>query len=153
MTAGRFAGVMVETYSADVRAAQIAKSRSSNEQVLSFADSMITDRWAATMQLQQLLADTKSVVEDSAHRQSLSSHATQTLDMLSTAPAASFDTVYIDSQIASHTMTLQMLDRLNPAAQDTDVATQLQTSRTAAASSLAQAQQVRGALPQVDTAP
>ena len=70
--------------------------------------------------------------------------------MLSTAPAASFDTVYIDSQIASHTTTLQMLDRLTPAAQDTDVATQLQRSRTAVTTSLAQAQHIRGALPHVD---
>ena len=61
--------------------------------------------------------------------------------------------MYIDSQIASHTMTLQMLDRLTPAGQDADVATQLQMSRTATASSLAQAQQIRGTLPQIDTAP
>jgi putative membrane protein len=139
--------VAEEANSGEVHAAEIALTRSTNSDVLAFATMMTTDHNAANMRLQALVQQAGLTAEDSATRRTLSTQTQQTLDSLWAATTSSFDLTYVNSQIAMHTMVLQLLQNsLIPAVQDAQLRTELQAEQTAVTAHLASAQQLHATL-------
>jgi putative membrane protein len=144
---GQVAGVVVEANSGEVHAGTIARVRSRNEAVRAFAGRMITEHSAANEMMDALLLAQGLVAADSQTRQTLSGQATQTLNSLWAASPSGFDVAYADSQVAMHTMVLNLLDStLIPTAQNAQLKASLQTMRQAVATHLAAAQQLRASL-------
>jgi putative membrane protein len=101
----------------------------------------------ANTRVQALLLAQGVRAEDSATRRTLSDDAAAVLDDLWAAPAASFDVVYVDSQVAMHMAVLSLMDTvLIPSTENAAMKAELQAQRAAVAAHLAMAQQLRSTL-------
>lgn len=116
--------------SGEVEQAQLARQRSKNAKIKTFASHMVKEHTRAKQQGAQLAKQSSLLPEQSAVSQELTTEGTRTLDALKSADAATFDQQYIDAQVTQHQNVLNMLDnQLIPQATDAKLKAELQSAR------------------------
>jgi putative membrane protein len=146
MTAGNMAAV-VRTYNVDeVRAANLALSKSKNPAVRAYAERMIHDHSAAEQQLNTVMAQLGTQPTPNTASQQDQARDNAAIASLQSKSGADFDRSYMDIMIAGHRALIQDLDTMIPGAREEAMKSYLTSLRTVAASHLQQAQQVRSSL-------
>jgi putative membrane protein len=131
----------------EVEQAKLAKQRAKNPAVKKFASQMVTQHTTAKQQGATLAKQTKLTPQESAVSTELASKGAKTLEELKAADAASFDRVYMDSQVEQHQEVLGQLDtHLIPEATDPRLKAELQKTRTMVEAHLNSAKQIQDAL-------
>jgi putative membrane protein len=103
-------GVMLEANTGEAGAGQVAVTRASLGEVKTFAQRMIDEHSAANEHLAMVISTMHVAPEDSPTRQMLHAQAGSAVDALWATPPARFDREYMTSQVAMHTMVLQLID-------------------------------------------
>ncbi len=141
------AHIVVTANTIDVDAGRLAKEKSQNQQVITFADRMITDHTAVNEQASQLAGRLNLTPADNSTSQSLKTSADQTLERLRAATGAEFDRAYADNEVAFHQQVLDAIDStLIPNAQNADLKALLQQTRPAIAAHLEMARSLQSSL-------
>ncbi len=149
LTDGQIASIMIEANTGEIAAASVALAKAANPAVTPFAALMVTDHTAANGHLAGIVQQQNIPLGESAVRQMLAMQAAQTVNALIATWPGMFDQAYVQSQIAMHTMVLQLLDgQLIPDAQNAALKAELQMERATVMSHLTAAQQLE--TPQAD---
>jgi putative membrane protein len=136
----------------EIEQATLAKSKSKNPEVKSFASHMITEHTKASQQGKQLAKAEKLVPEDSATAQDVSAKGESTLATLKAADKTTFDRQYIDAQVEQHQTVLQLIDdQLLPSASDAELKAQLEKTRGMVQAHLEAAKALQDKLPKEGT--
>ena len=96
------ASVAVVANQNDIGFANIAKTKSTNKDVVEFAQTMITDHQSVIAQAVALVKKLNVTPKDNAVSKKLSADAEQTKKMLSSKSGSAFDKAYIDNEVAYH---------------------------------------------------
>lgn len=146
MTAGNI-GAVVRTYNVDeVRAANLALSKSKNAAVRAYAERMIHDHSAADQQMSAVMSQLGTQPTPNAASQQDQKRDNAAIAALQSKSGADFDRAYMDTMIAGHRALIQDLDTMIPGAREEAMKSYLTSLRSVAASHLQQAQQVRSSL-------
>ncbi len=143
----QIAGIVVTANQIDVDAGKLAKSRSTNKEVKSFAQQMITDHTAVNKQASALAKKLKVKPEDSDTSRSLKSGAKDNLAKLKGLKGASFDKAYVEHEVAYHQAVLDAIDKvLIPSAQNAELKSLIEKVRPAIAAHLDHAKMIQASL-------
>ena len=141
------AHVAVTANTIDIDAARFAQTRTHNESVRQFAETMIRDHTAVNQQAAALATRLHVTPKDNAVSQSLVSGANDARKLLETAQGAAFDRGYMDREVAYHQAVLDALDKLLiPTTENAELKKLLTDVRPAIAAHLEHARQVRAGL-------
>jgi len=128
----------------EVKQAELAQQRAKNPEVKQFAKHMISQHTKSKQQGEQLAKQIQAKPAQSPLSLELETEATQTLDSLKTADAASFDRDYVEVQVKQHQAVLNQIDQhLLPAASDPTLRSQLQQARQMVDAHLTEAKQLQ----------
>ena len=86
----------------DIDFAAIAKTKSTNKDVLNFAETMTKDHQSVIDQATALVKKLNVTPKDNAVSQQLKSNAEKTKKSLSSKSGSAFDKAYIDNEVAYH---------------------------------------------------
>lgn len=112
----------------DIEAAKLALSKSTNDEVKGFAQSMLDDHQAVNDQALDLVKKLGVSPEDNPTSQALTSAAETKRAELGAMEAASFDRAYIDNEVAFHAQVNDALETLLiPSAQNGELKSFLET--------------------------
>jgi putative membrane protein len=106
----QIAAIVVAANQVDIDAAKLAKSRTKNKEVKSFAETMIRDHSSVNKQATALCKKLKVTPEENATSKSLTDGGKQNVDDLKKLKGAEFDKAYVDHEVAYHQ---QVLDAIN----------------------------------------
>ena len=96
------AAVAVAANSIDIKYAEIAKKKSKNADILTFAETMAKDHKAVIEQATQLVKKLNVTPKENALSQKLNSDAEKTRKQLDSKSGAEFDKAYIDNEVGYH---------------------------------------------------
>ena len=112
----------------DLKAAELAKQKSKNKEVLSFADDMIRDHKAVNEQALALVKKLNVTPEDNPTSQALAKQGNAKLEELSKLEGAAFDRAYAQNEVAYHqTVNSAVEGTLIPSATNAELKTLLGT--------------------------
>jgi putative membrane protein len=144
---GQVLKVLVTVNEGEIAAAQTALAAGKAASVLDFAQMMVTDHTLANGQLLALVGTKHIPPEATNVSERLDSESAALLLQLSTTSPASFDQVYMQSQVAAHQEALTLIDtRLTPGVTDADLKMQVAAIRTSVMTHLTHAEAVLAAL-------
>jgi len=106
------ASVAVVANQIDVSYAEIAKKQSTNEEVLKFAETMISDHTAVINQAVALVNKLGVTPKDNAVSQKLLKDAEKTKKILNSKSASSFNKTYVDNEVAYHKAVIAAVEDL-----------------------------------------
>jgi putative membrane protein len=106
------ASVAVVANQIDINAAELAKQKSKNQEVLNFAQTMINDHKAVIDQASALVAKLKVTPKDNATSKKLLADAAKTKKMLQAKSGKAFDKAYINNEVAYHKAVIQAVEGL-----------------------------------------
>lgn len=86
----------------DIEAAKLAIAKSSNKEVVAFAEDMLRDHEAVNKQALDLVKKLNVTPQDNATSQALSKAAADERTTLSGLDGAAFDKAYVDNEVAYH---------------------------------------------------
>jgi putative membrane protein len=107
----QIASIVVTANQVDIDAGQLAASRSSNEEVKTFARLMVTDHTGVNKAATDLAAKLKVTPQDNPTSQSLKADGEKSLAHLKTLEGAAFDKAYVDREVAYHQQVIDALDK------------------------------------------
>ena len=143
----QIAGIVVTANQIDIDAGKLAKSRSKNKEVQSFANQMITDHTAVNKQAGALAKKLGVKPEGSETQTSLKKGAQENISNLKKLKGAEFDKAYVDHEVAYHQAVLDAIDKtLIPSAKNAELKGLIQKVRPAIASHLDHAKHLQGSL-------
>src|ERR1044072_2537746 len=96
------ATVAVAANQIDIKNGELAKSKSKNSDVISFAETMIRDHGAVLGQASDLVKKLNVTPKENSLSQKLNSDAEATRKSLSAKSGAAFDKAYVDNEVAYH---------------------------------------------------
>jgi putative membrane protein len=141
------AHIAVTANAIDIEAAELAKQKTKNPEVRSFAETMIKDHTGVNQQAATLAQGLSLTPTDNATSQQLKSGADAAKTEISAKTGADFDRAYIAREIAYHQAVLDALDQtLIPSAQNAELKALLEKVRPAVAAHLQMAQQLQAKL-------
>jgi putative membrane protein len=112
----------------DIKAAQLAKKKSKNKEVLAFANDMIRDHTAVNKKALALLKKLKVKPEDNDTSKAISKQAADERKKLMGLKGAAFDKEYASNEAAYHkTVNGALQDTLIPSAQNGELKSLLET--------------------------
>lgn len=112
----------------DIKAAEAAKNKSKNKEVLSFADDMIRDHKAVNEQALALLKKLNVKPEDNETSRALTKEAEDQLKKLNSLQGADFDRAYAQNEVAFHKLVNDSLrNTLIPSANNAELKNLLST--------------------------
>jgi putative membrane protein len=112
----------------DIKAANQALNKSSNQEVKRFAQDMVRDHESVNKQALDLVKKLKVTPEDNATSRTLSKQGDEKLTELGKLKSADFDKAYITSEVAFHkTVNNALESQLIPSASNPDLKKLLQT--------------------------
>lgn len=144
---GRTVGMFLMTNDVNLSFAKIAYTKSTNEDVRSFARRILTDHTQLVLTIRSLIADQDvSPAEDNAARD-LRDLATLQRDSLRAMTGSAFDSTYVAMELERHRAILAMIDDvLLPRARSDELREMLASSRPIIAAHVAHAEQLQAAL-------
>lgn len=147
LTDPQVAHVAVTANGIDSAAAKFALTRTHNDQVKAFANTMITDHTAVDQQAVALATRLHVTPADNAVSRSLKTGADQAHQNLLRLRGAAFDKAYMDREVAYHQAVLDAIDHvLIPTTENADLKKLLTDVRPAIAAHLAHARELRSSL-------
>jgi len=121
------ASVAVTANQIDIDYAKIAVAKSKNDQVVSFAKTMMADHQAVIDQAVALVTKLKVTPMDNDVSKKLNADAETTRKKLNEKPAKDFDKAYIDNEVSYHKAVISTVENvLIPQAQNADLKALLQ---------------------------
>jgi len=143
----QIASIVVTANQVDIDAGKLAASKTSNADVKTFAQQMVTDHTGVNKQAVELVTRLKVTPEDNATSQSLKSGGDTNLTTLKGLSGAAFDKAYIDHEVAYHQQVLDAVDMvLIPSASNADLKALLVKVRPAFVAHLEHAKHVQASL-------
>jgi putative membrane protein len=143
----QIASIVVTANQVDIDAGKLAASKTSNADVRTFAQQMVTDHTGVNKQAVELVTRLKVTPEDNATSQSLKSGGDTNLTTLKGLSGAAFDKAYIDHEVAYHQQVLDAVDKvLIPSASNADLKALLVKVRPAFVAHLEHAKHVQASL-------
>ena len=143
----QIASIVVTANQVDIDAGKLAASKTSNADVKTFAQQMVTDHTGVNKQAVELVTRLKVTPEDNATSQSLKSGGDTNLTTLKGLSGAAFDKAYIDHEVAYHQQVLDAVDKvLIPNASNADLKALLVKVRPAFVAHLEHAKHVQASL-------
>ncbi len=143
----QIASIVVTANQVDIDAGKLAASKTSNADVKTFAQQMVTDHTGVNKQAVELVTRLKVTPEDNATSQSLKSGGDANLTTLKGLSGAAFDKAYIDHEVAYHQAVLDAVDKvLIPSASNADLKALLVKVRPAFVAHLEHAKHVQASL-------
>jgi putative membrane protein len=107
----QIASIVVTANQVDIDAGRLAASRTTNDEVRSFARLMVTDHTGVNKAATDLAAKLKVTPQDNPTSQSLKADGEKSLTHLKTLNEAAFDKAYIDREVAYHQQVIDALDK------------------------------------------
>jgi putative membrane protein len=147
LTDARIAAIVVTANQVDIDAGELARTRSRNQEVQAFAESMVAAHTAVNEQAKALVARLNVTPEENSTSRALRAGGEENLARLKSLVGAAFDAAYIDHEVAYHSRVLEALDStLIPNARHPELKDLLVTVRPAFAAHLEHAKQLQAEL-------
>jgi putative membrane protein len=143
-TDAEIAHVVVTSNDLDIETAKLAKRRTENPAVLSFAERMITDHTTMNDKAKDLAAQLDLTPTDNPTSQQMKRDHDAMAAILKDLEGGAFDKAYVDSQVTFHANVLDQVDRvLLPNAKDAELKALLEGARPVVAAHLEHARQIQ----------
>ena len=143
----QIAAIVVTANQVDIDAGKLAKSKSKNKEVKSFAQLMITDHTGVNKQATALVKKLKVKPEASDTSKSLKQGGVDNVKNLKGLKGAAFDKAYVDHEVSYHQAVLDAIDKtLVPNAKNAELKDLLVKVRPAIAAHLEHAKKIQEAL-------
>lgn len=147
ITDPQIASIVVTANQVDIDAGKLAVSKTSNADVRTFAQLMVTDHAGVNKSAVDLVTKLKVTPEDNPTSQSLKSGGEKNIASLTTLKGAAFDKAYVDHEVAYHQQVLDAVDKtLIPGATNADLKALLVKVRPAFAAHLEHAKHLQASL-------
>lgn len=128
LTDAEIASVAVAANQIDIQAAQLAQSKSKNNDVLNFAKTMIADHQSVIDKASALVTKLKVTPKDNALTRQLQANAKATAAKLKTKSGAAFDKAYAQNEVAYHKAVISAVEgTLIPQTQNAELKSLLQS--------------------------
>ena len=111
VTDAQIASIVVTANQVDIDAGKLAKSRSTNGDVKTFAELMVTDHTGVNKSAIDLAGKLKVTPQDNPTSQSLKAGGDKNIAHLKTLSGAAFDKAYVDQEVAYHQQVIDALDK------------------------------------------
>jgi putative membrane protein len=146
-TDAQIASIVVTANQVDIDAGNLAKTTSTNPDVKSFGQLMVTDHTGVNKSAVDLVTRLKVTPEDNPTSQSLKAGGEKNVAALKKLKGAAFDKAYVDHEVAYHQQVLDAVDKtLIPNAKNAELKALLVKVRPAFAAHLEHAKQLQSAL-------
>ena len=147
VTDPQIAAIVVAANTVDIEAGKLAQSKTRNEKVKQFADTMVTDHTAVNKAAVELVTKLGVTPEESETSRALTASGEQTRARLSGLSGKEFDREYIANEVAYHKLVIDAVDKtLIPNAQNAELKATLVGVRPALVAHLEHAQQLQAEL-------
>lgn len=144
---GQIAKITDLVNSSEIEQAQLARSKATQPRVKKFAADLMAQHQKAKQAGVKLTKASNITPEESAVAGDLETKSAQTLSMLKSSDAASFDMAYLTAQVQQHQEVLDMLnEKLIPSATDSKLKAELEDTRSMVEHHLEEAQEISRAL-------
>ena len=143
----QIASIVVTANQVDIDAGKLAVSQSTNADVKSFGEQMVTGHTGVNKQATELVTKLKVTPEDNPTSQQLKSGGDANLKNLKSLKGAAFDRAYIDHEVAYHQSVLDAVDKtLIPNAKNDELKALLVKVRPAFVAHLEHAKHIQSTL-------
>ena len=143
----QIASIVVTANQVDIDAGKLAASKTSNADVKTFAQQMVTDHTGVNKQATALVTKLKVTPEDNPTSQALKKGGADNVASLKGLKGAAFDKAYVDHEVAYHQAVLDAVDKvLIPSASNADLKALLVKVRPAFVAHLEHAKHVQASL-------
>ncbi|HXS54589.1 MAG TPA: DUF4142 domain-containing protein [Hanamia sp.] len=112
LTDPQIASVAVTANQVDIDYAKIAQKKSTNADVLKFAETMAKDHQSVIDQAVALVTKLKVKPEDNATSKSLKEGEAKTVKMFNSKSGKAFDKAYIDNEVAYHKAVISVVENI-----------------------------------------
>jgi putative membrane protein len=147
VTDPQIAAIVVAANTVDIEAGKLAQSKTKNEKVKQFADTMVTDHTAVNKSAVALVTKLGVTPEESETSRGLTASGEQTRARLSGLSGKEFDREYIANEVAYHKLVIDAVDKtLIPNAQNAELKAALVNVRPALVAHLQHAEQIQAEL-------
>jgi putative membrane protein len=147
VTDPQIAAIVVAANTVDIEAGKLAQSKTKNEKVKQFADTMVTDHTAVNKAAVELVTKLGVTPEESETSRALTASGEQTRARLSGLSGKEFDREYIANEVAYHKLVIDAVDKtLIPNAQNAELKATLVSVRPALVAHLEHAEQLQAEL-------
>lgn len=147
LTDAQIAAIVVAANTIDIEYGKLARARTRNADVRSFAEAMIASHTAVNSQAAALATRLRLTPEETETSRGLALAAEAKRSELGDLSGTAFDRAYIENEIAFHEAVLEAIDKaLRPSAEHPELIALIEVVRPAIVAHLEHARQVRGRL-------
>src|ERR687889_1386227 len=147
VTDPQIAAIVVAANTVDIEFGKLAQSKTKNEKVKQFADTMVTDHTAVNKAAVDLVTKLGVTPEESETSRGLTASGEQTRTRLGALSGAEFDREYIANEVAYHKLVIDAVDKtLIPNAKNAELKAALVGVRPALVAHLQHAEQLQAEL-------
>lgn len=147
VTDPQIAAIVVAANTVDIEAGKLAQSKTENEKVKQFAETMITDHTAVNKSAVELVTKLGVTPEESETSRALTAGGEQARARLSGLSGKEFDKEYIANEVAYHKLVIDAVDKtLIPNAKNAELKAALVNVRPALVAHLQHAEQIQAEL-------
>ena len=147
VTDPQIAAIVVAANTVDIEAGKLAQSKTTNEKVKQFADTMVTDHTAVNKSAVELVTKLGVTPEESETSRGLTAGGEQTRARLSNLSGEEFDREYIANEVTYHKLVIDAVDKtLIPNAKNAELKAALVNVRPALVAHLQHAEQLQAEL-------
>ena len=147
VTDPQIAAIVVAANTVDIEAGKLAQSKTKNEKVRQFAETMINDHTAVNKSAVELVTKLGVTPEESETSRALTASGEQTRARLGGLSGKEFDKEYIDNEVAYHKLVIDAVDKtLIPNAKNAELKAALVNVRPALVAHLQHAEQIQAEL-------
>lgn len=147
VTDPQIAAIVVAANTVDIEAGKLAQSKTKNEKVRQFAETMINDHTAVNKSAVELVTRLGVTPEESETSRALTASGEETRARLGGLSGKEFDKEYIDNEVAYHKLVIDAVDKtLIPNAKNAELKAALVNVRPALVAHLQHAEQIQAEL-------
>ena len=147
VTDPQIAAIVVAANTVDIEAGKLAQSKTGNDKVKQFADTMVTDHTAVNKAAVELVTKLGVTPEESETSRGLTASGEETRVRLSALSGEEFDKEYIANEVAYHKLVIDAVDKtLIPNAKNAELKATLVNVRPALVAHLEHAEQLQAEL-------
>jgi putative membrane protein len=147
VTDSQIAAIVVAANTVDIKAGELAQSKTTNPKIKQFADTMVRDHTAVNKAAVELVTKLGVTPEENETSRSLTSSGEQTRERLGGLTGKEFDIAYIDNEVTYHATVIKALDdTLIPNAKNAELKALLIKVRPSFVTHLQHAEQLKASM-------
>ena len=147
VTDPQIAAIVVAANAVDIKAGELAQSKTTNPKIKQFADTMVRDHTAVNKAAVDLVTKLGVTPEENETSRSLTSSGEQTRERIGGLSGKEFDTAYIDNEVTYHATVIKALDdTLIPNAKNAELKALLIKVRPSFVTHLQHAEQLKASM-------